>query len=132
MLAGRSFFISRHRNHKWIGGIPMNHYRRRALKHYGRKCEICGYDKFVEVLQVHHIDRNKNNHDIENLTVLCANCHKEVHVLGLRSRRNIVPWKGTNAGNPITGMKPIKNMPTTQRGIQPAPGKSTAGLGKLG
>lgn len=44
-------------------------------------CEKCGYDKFVEVLHVHHIDRNHKNTDIKNLAVLCPTCHAEDHFL---------------------------------------------------
>jgi hypothetical protein len=40
-------------------------------------------------------------------------------------------FRGTNAGNPITGMKPIVNMPTTSKGIQPAPGKPKSSLSIL-
>ena len=40
-------------------------------------------------------------------------------------------FKGTNAGNPITGQKPIINMPTTRKGIKPTPGKPTSSLGIL-
>jgi len=28
---------------------------------------------------VHHIDKNRNNNNIENLTLLCAECHGHVH-----------------------------------------------------
>jgi 5-methylcytosine-specific restriction endonuclease McrA len=40
-------------------GIPM-------------KCKICGYDKSVTV---HHIDGNPANNALDNLVVLCWNCH---------------------------------------------------------
>ena len=39
---------------------------------YGNKCELCDWDKLVEV---HHIDSNRNNHEDSNLCVLCPNCH---------------------------------------------------------
>lgn len=40
----------------------------------GCKCEDCG-NKDVRVLEVHHLDRNRKNNKVENLVVLCANCH---------------------------------------------------------
>lgn len=44
------------------------------------KCEICGSNNY---LHVHHILPRSSNPelamDIENLMVLCKNCHKEIH-----------------------------------------------------
>lgn len=42
----------------------------------GAKCQICLYDEIVEV---HHIDRDRSNNNKENLIVLCPNCHKKVY-----------------------------------------------------
>lgn len=73
-----------------IRGIMPSHYgefpgvftyRVYALAHYGSKCQRCGYDKYVQVLEVHHKDRNRLNNAIENLEVLCCNCHSEDHYL---------------------------------------------------
>jgi len=50
-------------------------YRKIALKHYPNSCEICGYNKHIKMLQIHHIDSDRENNDIENLMVLCPNCH---------------------------------------------------------
>jgi predicted nucleic acid-binding Zn ribbon protein len=46
----------------------------------GEKCERCGYNK-KEVLNVHHKDRNRKNNDLNNLELLCPNCHAEEHYL---------------------------------------------------
>lgn len=46
--------------------------RIRGIFLYGNKCELCGWDKIVEV---HHIDSNRDNHNDDNLCVLCPNCH---------------------------------------------------------
>ena len=46
----------------------------------GAKCERCSYSK-IEVLQVHHIDRNNRNNDLNNLEIICPNCHFEGHYL---------------------------------------------------
>lgn len=73
-----------------IGGIKEiqpNHYgstikNYRSIQKYENKlneCEICGYDKIPEILEVHHIDRNRKNNKKENLITLCPNCHKEEH-----------------------------------------------------
>lgn len=42
-------------------------------------CELCGYNKFVQILEVHHKDRNRKNNTFENLIALCPNCHREEH-----------------------------------------------------
>jgi len=52
----------------------------RLLKEKGGRCERCGYSK-VEVLQIHHKDRNKNNNSMDNLEIICPNCHYEEHYL---------------------------------------------------
>jgi len=43
------------------------------------KCTKCDYDKHKGSLHVHHIDGDHNNNSKENLEVLCANCHAELH-----------------------------------------------------
>lgn len=53
-------------------------YRSRALKGKESRCEDCGLEDEI-VLQVHHIDKNRKNNKLENLAVLCANCHVRRH-----------------------------------------------------
>jgi 5-methylcytosine-specific restriction endonuclease McrA len=52
----------------------------RLLKMRGMKCEKCGYDKY-EILQIHHKDRDRGNNDLDNLELICPNCHYEEHLL---------------------------------------------------
>lgn len=54
---------------------------RGRLKQVGRfvKCEKCGYNEHLEILGIHHIDRNHNNNALDNLIVLCPNCHSLEH-----------------------------------------------------
>lgn len=59
-----------------------NGYRKLAFKYYPHKCNRCGYDKFSQALQVHHIDEDRNNNELSNLEILCPTCHWEIH-LGL-------------------------------------------------
>jgi predicted HNH restriction endonuclease len=44
----------------------------------GKERDLCGYDN-LHALVVHHIDEDRSNNTIDNLIVLCANCHAEVH-----------------------------------------------------
>lgn len=39
-------------------------------------CEICLTDK---KLQCHHINGLKNGHDLDNLQIVCWNCHCKIH-----------------------------------------------------
>jgi len=51
-----------------------------VLKKYNYKCTMCGSDKN---LCVHHIERinpdNEKYNEIDNLTVLCRQCHMSYH-----------------------------------------------------
>lgn len=43
------------------------------------KCEICNNSKWMKKdipLELHHIDHDKCNNTLDNLMVLCPNCHK--------------------------------------------------------
>ena len=53
-------------------------YRHKAFKKHGYACNKC-LDKRRYVLQIHHKDEDRNNNKINNLMVLCANCHLEIH-----------------------------------------------------
>lgn len=41
-----------------------------------QKCGVCGNDKIVEL---HHIDGNRENNSVENLIYLCPNHHRILH-----------------------------------------------------
>lgn len=53
-------------------------YRERALAYYGEQCIICGYG-VRHILEVHHIDKDRSNNELNNLAVLCPTHHKETH-----------------------------------------------------
>ena len=68
------FDITRHENIKnWLR-------LKSKLLYEKKECEICGSSSF---LHVHHILPRSSNPelamDIENLMVLCEECHKEIH-----------------------------------------------------
>lgn len=39
-------------------------------------CEICTSNIMIEV---HHIDKNRSNNQIDNLLVVCRKCHRKIH-----------------------------------------------------
>lgn len=52
----------------------------RLIKERGSQCGRCGYSK-VEILHIHHKDRNRKNNNFDNLELICPNCHFEEHYL---------------------------------------------------
>ena len=78
-------------NHpNWVDGCSG--YREKALAHYGEQCECSDCDNqnaLMEMLDVHHLDGDRSNNQIENLVVLCVWCHALV-TRGLNTIDNMV------------------------------------------
>lgn len=55
-------------------------YRALAFENYPHKCDECGYDKRLDVLQVHHQDHDRENNNLDNLRILCPTCHVGHHI----------------------------------------------------
>lgn len=66
--------------HYGSSDYPRN-YRKTAFNNLPHKCNRCGWDECIDILQVHHIDHDKTNVSIENLEILCPNCHTLYHYL---------------------------------------------------
>ena len=54
-------------------------YRKLAFDRYDPVCAYCGFG-IPEILEVAHIDGNRQNNDIGNLVILCPTCHKMLDV----------------------------------------------------
>lgn len=52
----------------------------RLMEERGKRCERCGYDKY-QILHVHHKNKNREDNRLENLEIVCPNCHYEEHHL---------------------------------------------------
>ncbi len=52
----------------------------RLLQERGGTCERCNYNK-REILQVHHKNRDREDNSLDNLEIICPNCHCEEHYL---------------------------------------------------
>lgn len=51
-------------------------YRRKCFEEYEERCFLCGDDHNIEV---HHIDGDRSNNDVDNLMPICPDCHNIVH-----------------------------------------------------
>lgn len=67
-------------------GCGKNDYRERALAHYGPQCSECGWDEIEEVLDVHHLDLDRSNNELNNLRVYCPTHHVKWHYLNKSGR----------------------------------------------
>ena len=59
-------------------GIILTDYREAAFRKYKHKCAICNWDEDEDVLEVHHINYNHQDNNIDNLIILCPICHKKL------------------------------------------------------
>lgn len=48
------------------------------------KCQRCDYSN-VLALEIHHKDRNRKNNELENLEILCSNCHTIEHRINIEN-----------------------------------------------
>lgn len=63
-------------------------YRKLAFEHYPPICAHCGFG-VPTVLEVCHIDCDRQNNAVENLVILCPTCHK-MHDVDLISTEAII------------------------------------------
>lgn len=67
---------NRYKNRERFDFNNGSSYRRNAFIHNDHKCALCGWDKDERVLEVHHIDENREHNTMDNLIILCPTCHK--------------------------------------------------------
>lgn len=83
--ANMKHFESRKPIEEYLQGNASNSNKRIRLIEEGlkeNKCEICGLSEWMGKpipLELHHKDFNHYNNQLENLQILCSNCHMQAH-----------------------------------------------------
>lgn len=78
------------------------------------KCEICGINEWMGKslsLQLHHLDGNRTNNLLENLIILCPNCHSQTDNFCGKNIKKIEYRKNNKE-------KTIKNPPINRKDLK--------------
>lgn len=76
---GKIFNISRQRIQQIYKNynIKYSKKKKKAIYYlYNNKCNNCNE---INNLHIHHIDKNRSNNSLENLLLVCRNCHYKLH-----------------------------------------------------
>lgn len=69
---------------------PLGFVKEYLLKTRGDKCESCGFDKKrpngTSKMQMDHIDGDYTNNALDNLRLLCPNCHDDTETYGSKNK----------------------------------------------
>ena len=69
------------------------------------ECEKCGITEWLTErisLELHHVDGNPKNNEIDNLQILCPNCHSQTHNYRGRNKRKKERTVCIDCGVPIS------------------------------
>ncbi len=104
-------FHSNEWKQKWLSNEirPSNRFiGRELLKIRGSKCELCGIENRWNdkplTLQVDHINGNAGDSRIENVRLICPNCHSQTQFYGSKNRgrgRQSLGLRGKENPRPI-------------------------------
>ena len=66
----------------WKDYTRFNSVKRNLINLRGNKCERCGLSEWMGMkipLELHHKDNNHYNNKLDNLMIVCSNCHMQLH-----------------------------------------------------
>lgn len=87
--------------------------KQHAVDMFGGQCVVCGYNKCLDALEFHHVDKSKKEEkpsyiimrwswkrakvELDKCILICSNCHRELHSkekegVSLDYRVYIKPW----------------------------------------
>ena len=63
-----------------------------AFRNYEHQCSVCGWCEDADILEVHHINEDHGDNELNNLIILCPTCHRKLtsHKYKLINREQIV------------------------------------------
>ena len=73
--------------------LYIDNYRKYLISKYGEKCMECSWDQRNPItknvpIQLEHIDGNSDNNSLDNLKLLCPNCHSLTPTFGALNKGN--------------------------------------------
>lgn len=79
-------------------GTVSNYVRRFLIEKYGEKCSLCGWCEVNHYtgkvpVEVDHIDGDWHNNSLENLRLLCPNCHSLTPTYKARNKGKGRDWR---------------------------------------
>ena len=95
-------------------------------------CDDCGLSEWRSrplTIQVDHRNGNRNDHRLENLRMLCPNCHSQTETYAARNKKWRCRLDGTapNCKRPAAGVSPPRDGAATNRKDR-CPAASNTGL----
>lgn len=76
------------RTKDWSDYTRASKLKPHLIKEQGHKCDCCGGTRWLNhkiPLEIHHVDTDRTNNKLENLRLLCSNCHALTE--GYRNRK---------------------------------------------
>jgi len=72
------FYCCKRHQRKWHL-LKKTAYRKIAFDNLPHCCDECGYEKIIDILEVHHVNLDHDDNCLDNLQILCPTCHREIH-----------------------------------------------------